>query len=337
MNLSRRGRSHALPVFGGHAVQQRPELQVDEELPQAASVRFGDPERLEIVLDGNVRTDRDEILGHEDVFTVLLKRFSGPLPRYLVGMLENALNGAIGFQELDRRLGTDPRSSRDVVRRVTHEGQIVRDPLGWYAKLVRRIAGVHPIGCDAVRSPAPRVQKMDTVSHQLVEVLVARDDDGLETLIPGLDRQRADDVIRLPPIHGDDAVAEGLHELADHRKAGTKLLRHLLPRGLVVREDFLTVGTPRVEDHGDVVRLVVVPDAEEEVDEPEGRRRVLAAGVGQGSVDEGEERPVDQRICVDQKEAGNGLRGNIHDNCFGWRGGLGSGLRIERKNAPGRW
>ncbi|HET7295976.1 MAG TPA: hypothetical protein VFI66_02475, partial [Gemmatimonadales bacterium] len=63
---------------------------------------------------------------------------------------------------------------------------------------------------DGRGAPAPRIQQRDARPDQLVEVLVARDDHGLETALGRCVGQRPDHVVGLVPVHAHDPHAECL-------------------------------------------------------------------------------------------------------------------------------
>jgi hypothetical protein len=61
-------------------------------------------------------------------------------------------------------------------------------------------------------------------------------------------------------------------------------------------------------DPAEVVRFVILLEALQKVDDTPRSRRVLAAAGREWTCDEREERAVDQRVPVDEKEAGGGRK-----------------------------
>jgi hypothetical protein len=66
---------------------------------------------------------------------------------------------------------------------------------------------------------------------------------------------------------------------------------------------------------------MVVPDGHQKVGEAEGGRSVLTPRVREGSVNESEEGPIDQGICIDEEESRSLLRRNDNHQALisvGW-------------------
>ena len=67
----------------------------------------------------------------------------------------------------------------------------------------------------ARRSTTSRIQKPDARPDELLEVLVARDDDHIETRADRLPCESADDVVSLVAPNGNDGNAISLEQLTD--------------------------------------------------------------------------------------------------------------------------
>jgi hypothetical protein len=305
-----------------HAVLagQGGELEVQEDLLEDLAVRLANLEGIDIEIDGKVPVDGDEPLGEERLLAVLLQCLASPLPGDLPGPLQDLLHGAVLLDQLDRRLRPDPPHPRDVVGAVPDQPQVVRHPLRGHAEPLVRIGEVHPLLLHASRPAAPRVQEADAVADELVEVLVPRDDHRLQPARGRLLRQRADHIVRLVSLQLEHRDAEALQDPPNPGDGGLQLVRHLLAGRLVLRVDLHPLRVTRVEDHAQVVRLVLLQDLLEETGNSEGRRGVLAARGDERAGDHGEERPVDEGVAVDQEEARAGLLGDRHG-----RWGRGSG------------
>jgi len=141
-------------------------------------------------------------------------------------------------------------------------------------------------------------------ADELVEVLVAGDDDRLQALLLGLLGQGADDVVGLPVLLLEHRDVERLDQGAAPGDRRLHLLGHLPAGGLVLRMHLLPEAVAGVEDHAQVVRIVLLQEVDQEPGEPEGGRGVLAAGGGQRPADHGVERPVHEGVAVHQEEGG---------------------------------
>jgi hypothetical protein len=111
---------------------------------------------------------------------------------------------------------------------------------------------------------------MDPRSDQLIEVLVTRYDHGLQPGFPRLDRQGADDVIGFVAVQLDDRVVETGHDVSDASEARRQVIGHLLAGCLVVRILFVTEGVTGVENDGEIVRLELLANIQQESREAEG-------------------------------------------------------------------
>ena len=82
-----------------------------------------------------------------------------------------------------------------------------------FGRVVRR----HLLLFDSGRASAARVQEVRMVVDQLIEVLVAGDDDGADPLLGCLGGECPYDVVGLPVLHLDGRHAETLHDFATAR------------------------------------------------------------------------------------------------------------------------
>ena len=100
---------------------------------------------------------------------------------------------------------------------------------------------------------------------------------------------------------------ESVENLADTLERAVEVLLQLLPqllaRRLVLRVLLLTKGHPTVVHPADVFGMVVLVQAQQKVRDAPHRRRILAAFCREGPRDHGEERTVNERVTVYQKDA----------------------------------
>ena len=299
-------------------LEEGAEAEIDTELPEAREIRLPEAETLQVKLDREIRLDRDESLGQTDLLPILLERAPLRLPGDPLRVGQEFLEGADLRQEAPRPPRPDPGRSRDVVRRVSHEREEVDDLVGRDAEPLGGIRLVDPVGGDAGGSPPARVEEADPGSHELMEVLVSRDDDRLDPGGRRLPGQRSDHVIRLVALELHDLVVEGSDEVPDPGEGGAELVRHPLPRRLVLGKLLVAAAEPRIEDDREVGGIAVVADREEKVQKSPRGRRVLPPRVRQRPLDEGEEGPVDEGVRIDEEEPWPLIRGRSH--CRGLAG-----------------
>ena len=122
-----------------------------------------------------------------------------------------------------------------------------------------------------------------------------------------LRRERADDVVGFVALQREHRDLERIEDLADALHAaievGLELLGQLFARRLVGRICLVAKRQPGVVDPAEVLRAVVREEPLEKVDDAPRGRCVLALAGRERTRDEREERPVDQRVAVDQEES----------------------------------
>ena len=217
-------------------------------------------------------------------------------------MVEQLFQWTDLFQKTARPHGPDPRGSRDIVGCVSDEGEEVDDLVRRYTQALGGVRFIDPFSSHASWATSPRVQKVDPRPDELVEILIPGNHDRLDPGRLGLEGEGTDHVVSLITFQLNHLVVERFDEFPDPRKRLPQLVGHLFPRCLVIRVLLLSVAEPGIEDHSEIVRLVLIPDREQEVDEAPRRRRVFTPGVRQRSVNKGEERSVDERVGVDQEK-----------------------------------
>ena len=185
---------------------------------------------------------------------------------------------------------------------------------------------VHPHFVHRRRAAAARVEQRDARPDELVEVLVARDDDRLQAAGGPGSGKGPDDVVSLVATHGDERDPEGLEHRTDPLhcpvEVGLKRVVQLLTGGLVVRVALLAKRGPGIVDPGDVVGPVLLAQAQQEVHHPPRGGRVFSFGGPERPCDHREEGAIDQGVAVDQEELGRGVVGHRgEDKAIGRSGG----------------
>jgi hypothetical protein len=186
---------------------QRVELELDEQLLESAEIRLAHAELLEVERDRQIVADRDQLLGEPRVRALLEECFARPLLRNLGRVGEDLFQRAVAVHELRSRLVADAAHARHVVRRVADEREVVGHERRRYAESLAAVLDAHPLLFDRAGPAATGVEQPEPGSHELLEVLVARDDDDVHVLLDRLACQRADHVVRLVAGTGEDLNA----------------------------------------------------------------------------------------------------------------------------------
>src|SRR6188472_152473 len=119
-----------------------------------------------------------------------------------------------------------------------------------------------------------------------------------------LHRQRADDIVGLEGLRGEDRHAERFTRLVHPRNLFGEVGRHRRPVGLVVGGHLGAEGRAgQIERRGDVARVVILHQLPQHRDEDVDRMRAAAAGAGQTGTAHRVIRAVHLRAAVDQEEA----------------------------------
>ena len=193
----------------------------------------------------------------------------------LIGPVDDRGQRAVFAQPLGGGLGPAFLDAGHVVHRVAHQGEEVDDLLGAHAEFLDH-------GVDGVQTAAAhRVDQRHARPHQLGEILVTGGDGDLHALRRALQRQRADHVVGLHPLHAQQRESQRLHD-ADHRfDLRAQVLGHGRPVRLVVGIECVAEGRAAgVQHEGHVVRLFLQRGAQH-VDHAEQGTGRLALRVGE--------------------------------------------------------
>ncbi len=240
-----------------------------------------------------------ELAVAEDVAEVVAERVAG-LALDLVDPVDQVLERAELHDPLGRGLLADAGDGGQVVARVAAQGGEVRVLGRGQPVLLDQGGGVVALH---VGHAAAVVEHGHVVVDELEGVAVAGDDEDVVARRAGLRGEGGDDVVGLVAGGGQVADAERVQHLEDEADLAAELIRGLRPAGLVL--DVLLVPEGRlgpVEGHRDPGRLLVPQD----VDEHRGEAVDGVGGLARRGREvlhrEREERPVRQRVPVEQQE-----------------------------------
>jgi hypothetical protein len=278
---------------------ERPEAEPREELVAALAGAARVAQRRQIHLDRDVGADPQQLAALARRVRVRGERFAVALLRHAGRSRQQRVERAVGADQLARALLADAGHALHVVDRVAHQREHVHDLIRADAELLPHPAFVVP------RAVVARVVHRDAASDELEEVLVARHDRDLEPGGDGARRDRADHVVRLVALVGQNRHAERAAGVVDPRDLIGQLGRHRRARRLVVARQLGSEGRARqIERRGDELGMVLGDELAQHRDEDVdgvGRlaRRAREPGPAHRVV-----RPVHLRAAVDEIEPG---------------------------------
>ena len=206
---------------------------------------------FQVDLDGHVAPDGGDELAGAGLVGVGAQALPDPA-RHLVGVRQHLLEGAVLRDELLGGLLADARHSRDVVRGVALQAEVVRDLVR--GDPVALLDGGRVVDGD-VGDALARRDDAHVVVDQLERVTVAGHEQHAHAARLRAFRQRAEDVVALPALGLDDRHVQRAQHVLRHRELHPKLVGHGGALHLVPLEDLRSErGLPPVERHDDRVR-----------------------------------------------------------------------------------
>ncbi len=197
------------------------------------------------------------------------KRTSDALVANLVDTGEECIERPELGEQLGGRLLSHRWDPGDVVRRVPDEREEVDDLLWKHAVLGADALAVQAQGrvpCAA----AAWAQERDPLSDDLRHVLVGSRD---ETRQPGLrraERERGEHVVSLDSLFREDRDPQRAEQFDDQRQLRREVLRHRLPRCLVVPVELVPERhATGIEHRRDIRGWVIAQSPEDRAPEPE--------------------------------------------------------------------
>ena len=192
------------------------------------------------------------------------------------GVVDRALDRAIGLDQLPGAFGADAGHAGDVVDVVSHQAEQVGHLTRQHAILLLDLRRVVEAGLVAVTAQ-PHV-----IVDKLQEVFVFGGDDCADAGGRGGPGEGANDVVGLVAVHLDHRDTHRLEDLAHPRELRTQIVRHRRAIGLVLRvflvPDRLAAG---IEDHSDVVGFFLVQELAQHGGEAVGGVRRNTSGRGE--------------------------------------------------------
>ena len=193
----------------------------------------------------------------------------------------HAFQRAEGLHQAQGGLFADALHAGDVVGGVAHQALHLNELPGLNAVFFVDGVHVHGHGLAAAHHGGGQ-QHRGGVAHQLQAVAVSGGQEAV--ILPGGagSGQRAQDVVGLPALGGDGAVAQVCQQLLEHRHLLGQLLRHAVAGGLVAVVHFVAEGgSLQVKGHGHLVGLALLEQGEQDIQKAVDRIGIAAVLGGQ--------------------------------------------------------
>jgi hypothetical protein len=309
-----RGRCRGTPL-PCQLPRQAEELQLGQNPDGRLLIGLLQGEAGDVELDRHVALDRDQLPAQPRVVGLAEERLAGALGAHLGRVRQDGLEVAVLEQQLLRPLLADPLHAGDVVGAVSHQREVVHHLRWRHAKSLVGVGFIDPGLLHGRGAATPGIEQRHPGADQLVEVLVSRDDHRLHPAVGRGGGEGADHVIGLVAGHDDQRHAERREQRPDPVQGpvevGLQLLVQLFPGGLVVGIPGLAERGAGVVDPRDVIGAILLPEPKEEVRHAPRGGGVLAFGGAKRTRDHREEGAIDQRVAVDEEEAGGHRRNGL--------------------------
>ena len=212
---------------------------------------------------GADRAQRVAQFGIGAAFQQVLALFG--LDGFVVDVGINALQAPELLHQRQRGLFADAAHARDIVGRVAHQALDLDELAGLDAVFFLDRSHIHHDGL-APAHGGGRQQNGGALAHQLQAVAVSGGKKAV--VLPGVTGrgQRAQDVVGLPALGGDLAIAEVGQKLLQHRHLLGQFLGHPVAGGLVAVVHLVAEGRgAQVERDGDLVRFALLEKGKQNI------------------------------------------------------------------------
>ena len=226
---------------------------------------------------------------------------------HFVNVREDLLERSVFLDERVRGLFANPLHTRHVVGRVAKQCEKIHDQFRRNTETLCRVSRVVPLLRRKPGSPVPGVEDPDAGIHELHEILVAGHDHGVYAQACRLSGERSNHVVGFVAVERQHRYVVSGKNLLDalNTRVEVCLLLGLEPftRGLVRGISLVPERKARVVHPPEVLWFVLCDEPLEKVMRSQRNRGVLSTTAAQRLRAERIERPVDQRVAVDEKEA----------------------------------
>ena len=242
--------------------------------------------------DVRVSHDRSQMFGKKGIIAVFFQ-FRAILWVHPFDLGIDRVQIRIFSQQRYRGFGSDALYSRDIVRTVTHQSQIVDELLRAHL-----IPGENSfrIQHDVLHRIIDRYSSLD----QLAIVFISRHIHDVKVLFEAL-AHGAQSVISLIAIFTNLRHFGQGKEIQDGRDLALHIIRHRGAIGLVIIIFQVPEGGSfAIKGDGQILSLMLIQEREEGIDHTEDGRGVLAPAVDQRITDKGKVCPIEQGCAIDQ-------------------------------------
>ena len=242
-----------------NARQMRVEAILRERLGDGLGAERGERSALKVQGEIQVAHDGCHLAAGERRVAVFLHALL-LLAAQLVDMLVNALEAAVGSQQLRRRLVAHARHAGDVVGAVAFKAQEIGELRRLHAVTLAHLAGAVE---GHVGDALARGDHVRELGAQLVDVLIARDQQRAIAQLLVARRNGSQDIVALPARHAHHGDAHGFEQLLDDGELRLQARVHGRALGLVLLERLgAELRAPGIEGAHDGVGIGDVDELE---------------------------------------------------------------------------
>ena len=217
-------------------------------------------------VDGGIGADgaqRVAQLGHGLIFQQVLPLLG--FDALVVNVLVHALQRAEGLHQREGGLFADALHAGDVIRGIAHQALHLDELLRRKAVFFLNGVLVHHHGLAASHHGGSK-QHGGALAHQLQAVPVSGGKEAVVLAGSAGSSQCTQNIVRLPALGGNGAVAKVCQQLLEHRHLLCQLLGHGVAGGLVAIVHFMPEGGGfQIKSHSHLIRLALLEQGEQNV------------------------------------------------------------------------
>ena len=280
--------------------QHGAETQLFTELERFWRIDISYPGRLKIQLKGAVPVDGGQRLRQLRQIIMFAEGCSGAGRSDLIPVLIGVFDGPVGSDDLGGRLFPHAGDPGNIIRGVPHQRLEVDDLGGRYLVLLQHVLRKEILHL-APALLCPGHPHAYAVRGELQQVPVSGNDAHLHTRLRRLQRDRADQVIRLIALQHHQRNIHCAEDLLDKRNLFLKLLGHCFSGPFIFGVDLVAEsGRFHVKGDRQVLGLFFIQDPEQDIQE-------AVDSIGMDPAFPGQERnavkgPVQYAVSVDQND-----------------------------------
>ena len=278
-----------------------PKLQLLIDSHQRLHIRLLNHKSILIKLHRHISLYRCQEFREPNLLHIRLN-LSPQRPFNLIRMLQHIINPPKLLQQLHRSLLTHTRTTRNIIRRITHQPQQInhlrsrlQPPFLQNFSHTKRIKS---------RTTKSRFINLYMLSHQLPIILIRCHHQHLETLFFSQPSQRTNHIISLIARHLNHRYSIRLHYLLNNRHRLTNILRRSLPISLILLVRLMPKRrSRRVKHHSQMRRLLPRQHIIQRIHKTKYSRSIHPLRIYPRHTHKSIISPINQRISIKQKQS----------------------------------